>query len=483
MFEKLNEILSSETIFYTRKYTEERYRIFQLLIDNYGDMGVKGNFLRGRTAAALISRVSGVLRTARERGEKIKQPFKFFFPNKKDDEVLPRAATEPATLASTNATNQNARTAVRPNAGSNRAQTVQSNSGDGTPARNRPSQKKRAATRARAAATAASSASAPASASTSQAPTELSLANHSGGTSATGRGKAKGKGKGNQGNQSSQHTAGGQGHPPEIRRSTANAAAAASHPSSQPRTSKRPADGTTPASKKAKTNKQPRPAQTHTAIRPGAPTTIHQSPSASPQHRPHNDDRRSQRLPRNPSPHRGWDTWIRARDEPNYGDSAAGLRDDGGSRSARQPTIPLPRRPSWTDRVEDRNASLFRAETRSPPPQPQQHSTPRRGRSGSRGQASPHATSPRTRRNAVERALENLAQAGADASSLSENARDASRRRRGDEQRAWHDTTDDDLRRSVPRHQRNPHGQHRSDSDNGWPMRHVDRPRTPPRAD
>uniref|UniRef100_V5EFA3 Uncharacterized protein n=1 Tax=Kalmanozyma brasiliensis (strain GHG001) TaxID=1365824 RepID=V5EFA3_KALBG len=87
MFEKLNDIISSETIYYTRKYTEERYRIFQLLIDQYGDMGVKGNFLRGRTAAALISRVAGVLRTARERGEKIKQPFKFFFPNKKDDEV------------------------------------------------------------------------------------------------------------------------------------------------------------------------------------------------------------------------------------------------------------------------------------------------------------------------------------------------------------------------------------------------------------
>ncbi|CDS00957.1 hypothetical protein [Sporisorium scitamineum] len=114
MFEKLNEIISSETIYYTRKYTEERHRIFQLLIDNYGDMGIKGNFLRGRTAAALISRVAGVLRTARERGEKIKQPFKFFFPNKKDDDVAPRSATAPVASAASISNGRN-RAAPRQN--------------------------------------------------------------------------------------------------------------------------------------------------------------------------------------------------------------------------------------------------------------------------------------------------------------------------------------------------------------------------------
>ncbi|PWY98996.1 hypothetical protein BCV70DRAFT_201215 [Testicularia cyperi] len=96
MFAKLNDIINSETIYYTRKYTEERYRIFRMLIEQYGDDGTKGNFLRGRTVIALISRVASVLRTARERGEKIKQPFKFFFPNRKGDEpksLLPSSSS------------------------------------------------------------------------------------------------------------------------------------------------------------------------------------------------------------------------------------------------------------------------------------------------------------------------------------------------------------------------------------------------------
>lgn len=112
MFEKLKDICQTETIFYTRRYTEERSRVFQILLDHYGDTGSKGNFLRGRTMGALIARVANALRNARARGEKIKDPFKFFFPDRTDNVSRPNTVAQqlassskkaPPTRTSTNA--------------------------------------------------------------------------------------------------------------------------------------------------------------------------------------------------------------------------------------------------------------------------------------------------------------------------------------------------------------------------------------------
>nr|CDI55552.1 uncharacterized protein BN887_00151 [Melanopsichium pennsylvanicum 4] len=203
MFEKLNEIISSETIYYTRKYTEERYRIFQLLIANYGDMGIKGNFLRGRTAQALISRVAGVLRTANERGEKIKQPFKFFFPNRKDDDLATRSATLPAPLAAVASTS---RAALQANGNRTWAQTQ--------PAQAREAGRGRGRSRA---STAASQASQATSATMTQ-----TIAQIASDTSDNGQHDGQGKGKGEQ---QAQNAANGQNNPPEIRKRSAAAAA------------------------------------------------------------------------------------------------------------------------------------------------------------------------------------------------------------------------------------------------------------------
>lgn len=470
MFEKLNEIISSETIFYTRKYTEERYRIFQLLIDSYGDNGVRGNFLRGRTAAALISRVSGVLRTARERGEKIKQPFKFFFPNKKDDEVVSRSATVPAGSAA----GVDARASAYPNGGGGRARTLPAPA-DGPSSRKRNNNANRAA-------------AASASVSASTAPTTSSAS--ASGTATPVIPRMNGKAK-----QPAKKT--GQA-PPQIRRSTTNAAAT----SASPRGAKRPSSGTsgsTAQTKKPKAQQQkgqqqkgqpqrgqPRPSQRPPTAPPPLASTNGRGRSVSPHQDRDDDGRRYSQSIRDRSPRRGWDTWIRARDESSYNGSATELREDGADR-ARRPTVALPRRPSWTDRVDhqqldhrsaepgrqnqSRDANgledpLFRADTRSPPPrQTQQSSTPRRGRSASRGlqpEPSSQQSSPRTRRNAVERALEHLVQAGADPSGLADDVGGGSNRRWSGAHRSW--------RRDQS-------------GDNGWPKRDIDRPRTPPRAD
>ncbi|EST09161.2 hypothetical protein PSEUBRA_001110 [Kalmanozyma brasiliensis GHG001] len=529
MFEKLNDIISSETIYYTRKYTEERYRIFQLLIDQYGDMGVKGNFLRGRTAAALISRVAGVLRTARERGEKIKQPFKFFFPNKKDDEVVPRSATAPST--SSNAGPSRAPAQAMGNG--NRSQTL--------PAQANGQARKRKSKTARAAAAAASAMApptVPAAPSGSQIMTD--------GAQLTGNGRGKGKGQSNtQIKPAAQRTVPGQANPPQIRKRAPNVAAIPRRPPSPARAAKRPANGnatTNSPPQKQKATTQPA-GQHHSTVNQRqsasanvtggrdasvgrdpsrrAASSSRRSRSASPG--PRDDHHAQERYPqssrsdrlRDRSPIRMRDSWIRARDASPDRDSDGGRENGGAFRRARRPTVSLPRRPSWTDAPDQRetldsrpdtlDSALFRAETRSPPPT-EQPSTSRSNSNRWRGQASPRppATapdSPRTRRNAVERALEHLVSAGADVESLpgNRNGNGGKNRRWGSPHRTWRRENGDandaardspDLRRSVARNQhqqQNGRGRRSDAADNGWPssLHHSGHgsPRTPPRAD
>ncbi|SPO23924.1 uncharacterized protein UTRI_03542_B [Ustilago trichophora] len=552
MFEKLNEIINNETIYYTRKYTEERYRIFQLLIDNYGDMGIKGNFLRGRTAQALISRVSGVLRNARERGEKVKQPFKFFFPNKRDDGVSVRSATVPAAPTVTSSPS-NGRAATQPNGAGTRAQTQPAQ------ARGTPHGKGKGS-------------GATAVATSSQTPAQSAAAanpSDPNGTQAKGKGKGKGKGtgKGKGKGKGKDKQKDGQANPPEIRRRTANAAALPHSASSPARPPKRPANGTSTTTPPKGKKQQKRPNKQAKAppnrdqgqyqeaslersrgqslgrdrSRSRAGPSNHRSRSASPRpggnYRDGDDDRYSQRV-RDRSPRRGRDSWSRPRDEPAYEPSAADGWDDE-DRQLRPPPSSLPRRPSWTNSATQRDeydgmppssstpranrgsrsgsgmgGSLFRAETRSPPPTGRRSPTLRSTRW--KGKASPRPTqnlqsSPRTRRNAVERALEHLAAAGADTSiPVQSSSQNGGSRERvwGGAHRSWHRNDQDgsdgrrnstDTRRSMGHHQQQQERQQQPPRTHirygeginaGWASSIADAerfappsPRTPPRSD
>ncbi|KAJ1036478.1 hypothetical protein NDA13_000012 [Ustilago tritici] len=476
MFEKLNEIISNETIYYTRKYTEERYRIFQLLIDHYGDMGIKGNFLRGRTAQALISRVSGVLRTARDRGEKIKQPFKFFFPNKKDDEVESRSVTAPVAGGSSGsgASGRLAAATTRTNGERGRAQTLPAQADAVARGRGQGKGKGRATNGAGGAQDVA-----PASA-----------------QAKNGQGKKKGKNAKGQQNAIAAANANTQRNnsapapataantnPPEIRRRTA-AAVALPHASPTSSSRKRPANGAAtaapPQSKKQRSpNKQQQPPPRRLTSNSNGGTSNRgrvqhrtfspepsardayrsraaQSRSLSPRpkdayRRDNNDDERYSRRasrstdhPATPRRDRG-DSWTRADDR---------APDDGWDYDDRRlppPSSSLPRRPSWATEHADkvgsgwetpssstqragrggrsssraRSEALFRNQSRSPQSRPNERlssSTPRSNRWRGNNLPRPHRASPPspplsgsgTRKNAVERALESLAAAGAD---------------------------------------------------------------------
>ena len=437
MFEKLNEIISKETIYYTRKYTEERFRIFQLLIDNYGDMGIRGNFLRGRTAQALIARVSGVLRTARDRGEKVKQPFKFFFPHRKDDDLASRSTTAPVTPAAT-ASTSNSRALARSNGGGTRAQTLPV---QGT----RPS---RVQARGNPIAPAVDSATAEGSASTS--------------TQRNGnKGKGKGKGKGKQAG--NKPAASVPANPPEIRRRTANAAAIPHASSSLSRPGKRPPNGNpaaaSPQSKKQKSPLTPASVKglRQTAVSVGsnvglsgqdsarysgsASSSHCRDRSASPRprnaHRSEGNQGSAQRSggSRRRSPYRGRDTWIRARDAATH-DGPAADRWEENDRTLRPLLDSVPRRQSLMvqggqhgiidepqaaassqthsrgGRSPSRANTLFRAGTGSPPslerPSPVHRGNRWRRNASSGVQLTSPEGSPRIRRNAVERALDHL---------------------------------------------------------------------------
>ncbi|KAJ1023261.1 hypothetical protein NDA18_004789 [Ustilago nuda] len=455
MFEKLNEIISNERIYYTRKYTEERYRIFQLLIDHYGDMGIKGNFLRGRTAQALISRVSGVLRTARDRGEKIKQPFKFFFPNKKDDEVESRSVTAPVAGGSSGsgASGRLAAATTRTNDERDRAQTLPAQADAVARGRGQGKGKGRVTNGAGGAQDVA-----PASA-----------------QAKNGQGKKKGKNAKGQQNAIAADNANTQGNnsapapapapatataantnPPEIRRRNA-AAVALPHASPTSSSRKRPANGAAttapPQSKKQRSpnKQQQRPPRRLTSNSNGGTSnrgrvqhrTFSPEPSArdayrsraaqsrslSPRpkdayRRDNNDDERcSQRASRSTdhpaTPRRGrGDSWTRA-------DGRA--PDDGWDYDDRRwlppPSSSLPRRPSWATEDADKVGSgwetpssstqrpgrggrsssrarsqvLFRNQSRSPQSRPNERlssSTPRSNRWGGNKPPRPHLASP-----------------------------------------------------------------------------------------
>lgn len=460
MFEKLSEIISSETIYYTRKYTEERFRIFQLLIDQYGDSGTKGNFLRGRTAAALISRVSGVLRTARERGEKIKQPFKFFFPNKKGDEAASGSAKPSTTTV-----------AAVP--------------------RNRPDKPELLARRT--AADHGAAAAPPPITPTSSASTSLvvshgqqldGLAGHTPGVEwAHGQGKRKGKGKGRQ---PTQTTTNGQVHPPRIQQSSANAALRPGTTLNSPKGAKRPANGNgtsaPPAQKKKTHERQPDPHHSRRTGSHPAASSIRRGRRTSPRCEVDNDSRYSPRTDRPPRPE--WDTWIRSRDGPLRSETAANGRDDGGSKRADlPPTVPLARQPGWIDGTDDGDHALFRAETRSPLHQPHRStstcvdSTPAQALS-----------SPTPRRNAVERALEQLVQTGYDPSSPPESLR-MGHRRSASPHREWHrNSKNESIDTKTPDPRPTPRSSQRQSEEGrnnvrSWPIGYGAPPSTPPRAE
>lgn len=529
-----------------------------------------------------------MLRTARERGEKIKQPFKFFFPNRKDDDVGPRSATapvpapEPAASRSSRRSESNTRIA----GGSNTRATNASNArpasqpnGNGARAQTLPAQPSRGQPNGQGKGKGKGKGPGNATATAAQASTQISAAiestvQESNSPNGQGRGKGKGKGKGK--------------GPPEIR--AAKPSAAPATPRGQ---GKRPANAPTamapPQAKKPKQksntqppNKPPQPPSTpgrrqHRTFSPDrsnddpsgrntprSRSAVRRDRSASP--RPHDSHRRfdddvddhrySQRLDRSRDrspPRRGRDSWVSAsaRDPGAYEDGHTGGWD------FRNPPASLPTRPSWTDVETDHRddvqvrlpssssrvgrgarsprKALFRAETRSPTPptpRPSQPPTPRGGHRGSgrRGSASPRPPPPGLppppppssqgsngdRRNAVQRALENLAATGFSPNTVTRSQSQSNSQSQSQSrpyspqvgeprQNGWNRTWHRGGHAANNNGGRQPHGQqqHRQQShgaqvqgmvngggDAGWPgaFRNEDRfvppsPRTPPRSD